>query len=107
MAIVTSEMIWIKTLLAALGVFLDKPMQQFCDNQAALHMAKNPVFHEQIKRIEIDCHFVRERILSGDLVACYLSSKHQLADIFTKALDRQIFQYLQGKLGMIDPHAPP
>ena len=72
MAIVTSEMVWIKTLLAALGVFLEEPMQLFWDNQVTLYIAKNSVFHERTKHIEIDCHFVRERILSGGLVTSYL-----------------------------------
>jgi len=107
MATATSELIWIKAFLAAMGVFLDKPMQLFCDNQAALHIAKNPVFHERTKRIEIDCHFVRDRLLSGDLVTKYVPSKYQVADIFTKALGTQQFQSLRGKLGMLDPHAPP
>lgn len=67
MATVTSELIWIKYFLAAMGVFHTTPMLIFCDNQAALHIFKNPVFHERTKHIEMDCHFVRERLLSGDL----------------------------------------
>jgi len=106
MATVISEVIWIKAFLAAMGVFLTRPIKLFCDNQAVLHIAKNPVFHEMTKRIEIDCHFVRKRILSGDLILSYLPSKHQLADIFTKALGKQQFQFLQGKLGIVNPHAP-
>ena len=74
-ATATSELIWIRTFLAAVGVFLDKPMQLFCDNQAALHIAKNPVFHERTKHIEIDCHFVLDRLLSGDPVTKYVPSK--------------------------------
>ena len=68
MALVTSEMIWIKTLLIALSYFLEKPMRLLCDNQAALHIAKNPLFLERTKHIEINSYFVSERILSGDLV---------------------------------------
>jgi len=51
----TSELIWMKSFLAAMGVFMDSPMKLFCDNQAAIHIVKNPVFHERTKDIEIDC----------------------------------------------------
>jgi len=74
MATVTSELIWIKSFLASMRVFLTRPMHLFCDNKAALHIAKNPVFHERTKHIDIDCHFVRERLLSGELVRRYVSS---------------------------------
>ena len=107
MATVTSEMIWIKPSLGAMGCFLDKPMNLFCDYQVALHIVKMPVFHERTKHIEIDCHFVRKRLLSGDLVTSCVPSKLQLADIFTKALGKQPFMFLKGKLGVINPQAPP
>jgi len=103
MAIATSEMIWIKTFLATMGIFLDKPMKLFFDNQVALHIAKNPIFHERTKHIEIDCHFVREWLLFGDLITAHVPSKYQVADIFTKVLGEEQFQFLRSKLGMLDP----
>jgi len=107
MATVTSELILIKSLLAAMGVYHTSPMTLFCDNQAALHISKNPIFHDRTKHIEMDCHFVRERLVSGDLTTGYVSSKHQPADIFTKALGPQSFHFLMGKLGIVNPYAPP
>jgi len=59
-AAVTSELVWLKSLLASLGVFHTEAMHLSCDSQTALHIAKHPVFHEHTKLIEINCHFVRD-----------------------------------------------
>ena len=107
MATVTNELIWIKSFLAAMGVYHTSPMTLFCDNQAALHISKNPVFNERTKHIEMDCHFVQERLLSGDLTTAYMPSKYQVADIFTKALGKSQFHVLMGMLGIVNPYAPP
>ena len=61
------------------------------DNEVVLHTAKNPIFNEWAKRIEIDCHFARERIIAGDLDTDYVSSKYKVANILTKPLRKQNF----------------
>jgi len=91
MAATTSELTWLKSFLASLGVFHLQAMQLFCDSQAALHIGRNLFFHEATKQIEIDCHFVRERYHSGYLSLSYVSSKLQPVDIFTKALGKRQF----------------
>ncbi|KAL5698715.1 hypothetical protein ACHQM5_029711 [Ranunculus cassubicifolius] len=61
MATTTSEIIWLRVLLKNLGFGSSQPIILYCDNQAAMHIASNPVFHERTKHIEFFCHFVREK----------------------------------------------
>ena len=104
MVAATSELIWICSLLASLRVFVKLPMSLFCDNRRHCIIAKNPVFYERAKHNKIDCHFIWERILSGELITDYLPSKYQIADIFTKALGKRQFVFLQSMLGIVNPH---
>ncbi|CAH9128400.1 unnamed protein product [Cuscuta epithymum] len=106
MAVVVSEIIWLRWLLRDFGVFSVTPTSLFCDNQAARHIATNPVYHERTKHVEMDCYFVRERVMSHEIQPQPISTQHQVADIFTKALGSEQFQYLCSKLGVRDLHTP-
>lgn len=99
MATATCEVICIKQLLQELK-FGDIQMKLCCDNQSALHIAPNLVFHERNKHIDIDCHFVREKILSREIVTECVSSNDQVADIFTKPLRGHRGHYICCKLGV-------
>lgn len=75
MATTTIELLWLKAFLTSLGVSHLQPMWLFCDNQAALHIAANPVFYERTKHIEIDCHFVREHLLAKTISTTHVRSE--------------------------------
>ncbi|KAL9411863.1 hypothetical protein AB3S75_045461 [Citrus x aurantiifolia] len=106
MAFTYCELTWLKALLKSLGVSHSLPTRLYCDSQARLHIAVNPVFHERTKHIEIDCHYVRDQIHAGHIIASHVRTSEQLADIFTKPLGRHQFENILRKLGIRDLHTP-
>ncbi|CAN0825128.1 Retrovirus-related Pol polyprotein from transposon TNT 1-94 [Linum grandiflorum] len=106
MAATVSELIWLRQLMLELNVQQQGPTILHCDNQAAIHIASNPVFHERTKHVEMDCHFVRERVVSKEVMPMKISSTEQVADMFTKALGRDRLAFLLDKLSVCNLHAP-
>jgi histone deacetylase 1/2 len=86
MANATSELVWMESLLKELNIKLDQPPILWCDNLGATYLAANPIFHARAKHIEIDFHFVRERVVNKQLQVRLVPFNDQLADGFTKAL---------------------
>lgn len=64
---IACEIIWVLKLLFDLGIKSLIPVKVFCDNESAIKLALNPVFHEKTKHFEIDLHFIREKIANGVL----------------------------------------
>ncbi|KAE8729490.1 putative Kinase family protein / peptidoglycan-binding LysM domain-containing protein [Hibiscus syriacus] len=88
MALGICEGMWIKRLLTELDLDDKKNFEIFSDSQSAMSIAKNPVQHDRTKHIEIDRHFIYEKVNNGVAQLQYIPTKKQLADIFTKALPR-------------------
>ncbi|KAM1157916.1 hypothetical protein ACFX1X_028779 [Malus domestica] len=94
MAFTTYKLIWLQGLLNSLGFKTTQLMPFFCDNQAVIYIASNPVFHERTTHIEMDYHFVREKTQSNVIQPMFVQSKDQLENIFTKGLSRVQFNTL-------------
>lgn len=86
MADTTSELQWLMILLSELHVDLATVPILHCDNISALALATNPVHHSKLKHIEVDIHFTRAQVKAGTIKFQFVSSKDQLADIFTKGI---------------------
>ena len=106
MTLATYELIWLRHLLQELKFEKDEQMKLICDNQVALHIACNLVFHETIKHIEVDYYFIREKIASRCVATSFVNSNYQLAYIFTKSLRGPRIKYICNKLGAYDIYAP-
>jgi hypothetical protein len=117
MALATAELYWIRMLFKELGIDISSTPTLWCDNISAIALASNPVFHARTKHVEIDYHFIREKVCNRDVKVQYISTRgnlfphvlfevkvqyistlDQVADIFTKGQSAQRFQVLKHKL---------
>ncbi|XP_071713412.1 uncharacterized mitochondrial protein AtMg00810-like [Rutidosis leptorrhynchoides] len=88
---VVSDTCWVRNLLLELHCPLPKCTLVFCDNVSAIYLSGNPVQHQRTKHIEMDIHFVREKVALGEVRVLHVPSRFQIADIFTKGLPRILF----------------
>ena len=97
----TVECVWLRRLVADLGVGQETATTIYTDSQSALAVARNPVFHARTKHIEVHYHYVRERLSAGEISLVYVPTQDNLADLFTKALSREKFEAFRKALGLL------
>ena len=90
------EALWLKRILKDLDVPIKDPTPLYCDNMSSIYLARNPVFHARTEHIEVHYHFIRERVLAGNVdLQHILSTNLQTTDIFTKALGAEkLWQFI-------------
>ena len=102
---VVSKSYRIQNLLLELHFPIPKATLVYCDNVSAIYLSGNPVQHQRLKHIEMDIHFVREKVARGQARVLHIPSRHQIVDIFTKGLPRILFDDFWTSLSVREPPA--
>src|SRR4029078_7290374 len=95
-----AEASWLRQLLAELHSPLAKSTLVYCDNISAVYLSTNPVQHQRTQHVEIDLHFVRDRVDIGDVRVLHVPTTSQFADIFTKGLPSSTFSEFRSSLNV-------
>ncbi|EOY02930.1 Uncharacterized protein TCM_017332 [Theobroma cacao] len=90
----------LRKVLSNLGVVLTKGILLNVDNQSAIAIARNLVHHGRTKHIQVKFHALRDAMKNNEVDLKYCSTEDQLADIFTKGLSRERFEFLRSGLGV-------
>jgi hypothetical protein len=97
----TKEAIWITKLIMDLGYMEEKKVMVIrCNNQGAISLTKNPTHDAQTKHIDVQHHFVRERVENGEVRFEYCPMEHMVADVITKALSKERHHKLINRFGL-------
>lgn len=107
LATTTAEIVWLMGLFTELNASIKQPVDIMCDSKVALQIAANPIFHEMTKHIEIDCHFIRDKIKEGRIKTHHIGTEDRQTNLLTKGLRRIQHEYLLGKLGVLNILHPP
>jgi len=100
MALGMCKLLWLKILLNDLKIEWTAPIKLYCDNKSAISIAHNPVQYDRTKHVEVDIHFIKEKLDSGLIYIPYISSHNQLEDVLTKGLPVAMFRRMISKIGM-------
>jgi len=95
-----AEVSWLRQLLAELHAPVSRAALVYCDNISTVYMSSNPVQHQRTKHVEIDLHFVRERVATGAVRVTHVPTSSQYADIFTKGLPSSVFADFRSSLNV-------
>ncbi|WVZ79892.1 hypothetical protein U9M48_027417 [Paspalum notatum var. saurae] len=101
-----AEASWLRQLLQELHQPLQRATLVYCDNVSAVYLSTNPVQHQRTKHIEIDLHFVRERVATGAVRVLHVPTTSQFADLFTKGLPTTVFQEFRSSMNVRPTDAP-
>jgi hypothetical protein len=100
-----SEGLWLRRLLLELGLFEDKLIMLYCDNKATINIANNSIQHDRTKHVEIDRHFIKDKLDEGIMCMSFVGIKEQITDVFTKGLSITDFSNVIDKMSMINIYA--
>ncbi|KAL5548769.1 hypothetical protein UlMin_004000 [Ulmus minor] len=96
-----AELIWLISLLSELQITSSSLPMVYCDNLSATYLTANPILHAQTKHVEVDHHFIREKVQDNILGVEHVPAEEQIADIFTKPLSSQLFTSFKIKLNVL------
>ncbi|GJU76353.1 retrovirus-related pol polyprotein from transposon TNT 1-94 [Tanacetum coccineum] len=94
-----AQVIWMRTQLLDYGYKYNR-IPMYCDSKSAIAISCNPVQHSKTKHIDIWYHFIKEHVEKGTVELYFVGTEYQLADLFTKALPKERFEYLVHRIGM-------
>ena len=97
-AMAAQESTWLIQLMNNLHQLVDYAVPLYCDNQSAIRLMENPVFHARTKHVEVHYHFIKEKVNDGLVALNWVSTQEQIADIFTKNLGGAPFEKFRDKL---------
>ena len=99
-AMAAQESTWLIRLMQDLHQPVDYALPLYCDNQSAVRLAENPVFHARTKHVEVHYHFIREKVLQEEIKMHQVKTDDQVADLFTKGLNGGKIEKFRRQLNM-------
>ena len=95
------ENAWLVQLMSDLHQPMDYVVMLYCDNQSAIRLAENPVFHARTKHVEVHYHFIREKVLQEEIEMRQIKTDDQVADLFTKSLSTCKLEMFRRQLDIV------
>ncbi|KAK4269383.1 hypothetical protein QN277_022546 [Acacia crassicarpa] len=92
---------WVLSLLKEMYIDVIKTPCIWCDNIGTIAFAANPVLHSKTKHVELDVHFIREKVAVGIVTVGHVPSTYQVAEILTKPQNYEMFAFCRDKLNKI------